>query len=51
MRMRQQTVLKSSHTGIFCELFTFTTNICSLFRGVECRILGEILSFLPTFNP
>ena len=43
--------LKMSHTGIFGELFTFTTNICSLFCGVECRILGEILAFLATFNP
>ena len=45
MRMRQYTV-KMSHTGIFCELFTFTTNICSLFCGVECPILGENLAKL-----
>ena len=51
MRMCQYTVLKCPTQAIFCELFTFTTNICSLFCGVECRILEEILAFLPTLNP
>ena len=31
MRMRQYSLLKC-HRGIFCELFTFTTNICRLFE-------------------
>ena len=50
MRMCQYTVLICPTQAFFAN-FTFTTNICSLFCGVECRILGEILAFLPTFNP
>ena len=38
--------LKIVPHSIFCELFTFTTNIC----GVECCILGENLAFLPKLS-
>ena len=39
MRMRQYALLKC-HSGIFCELFTFSTSICRLFSGAEWRVLG-----------
>ena len=33
-------VPQSCHRGIFCESFTFTTSICSLFSGAAWRMLG-----------
>ena len=39
MLMRQYGLLKC-HRGILCELFTFSTSICRLFSGAECRVLG-----------